>query len=328
MNDREQRGPWYLLTGVILGVILGLAYAWLVQPVEYVDTSPASLRETFKDRYRALIASAYMANGDIVRARARLELLEDEDIYRSLTEQAQRTLAEQGTSDEARALGLLAIAIGQGVPDPSLGSNTNVQPTSIEVSPFSVSTASSTPSPVPTDTSTLAPTQTPPATSTATATNEEVTDSTVTATSEADLAPENEGTPTETPIPRPTNTPTLTPTPTRTPGMPFVMVDSKRVCDQALSAPLFQVFVENASGDPASGVEVIATWAQGEERFFTGLKPEKGMGYADFTPLPRITYSLRIGEGGEPVEGLTALSCPNPLGGSFWGAWVFTFVQP
>jgi hypothetical protein len=92
----EKRGPWYLLTGLVLGIALGLIYAWIFQPVQYVDTSPASLRSDFKDQYRALIAAAYLGNGDLVRARARLELIKDEDMFRAISEQAQRTLAQQG----------------------------------------------------------------------------------------------------------------------------------------------------------------------------------------------------------------------------------------
>ena len=327
MKDRNQRGPWYLITGLIIGVVLGLVYAWLVQPVQYVDTAPASLRGPFKDRYRALIASAYMSNGDIVRARARLELLEDEDIYRSLAEQAQRTLAEQGTSDEARALGLLAIAIGQGVPDTSLIASTNPS-AEVDTPPSSTPITTDTHTPAPTETSTPVPTSTGTSTPTSQTTTADALNAESTVEPEASPTPENDGTPTETPIPRPTDTPTLTATPTRTPGAPFELVDSERVCDQALPEPLIQVFAENASGNPASGVEVIVTWTGGEERFFTGLKPEKGMGYADFTPLANIIYTLRLGESGEPVDGLTTVTCLNHEGGTFWGAWVLEFVQP
>ena len=83
----------------------------------------------------------------------------------------------------------------------------------------------------------------------------------------------------------------------------------------------------NASGDPASGIEVIVTWEGGEERFFTGLKPDKGLGYADFTPIPGVGYTLRLGDGGEPVSGLSAVSCQS-AGETFWGAWALEFIQP
>ena len=97
----------------MLGIVLGVLVAWVVQPVTYTNTKPAALRADFKDQYRALIASAYLADGDLVRARDRLMLLEDADPYRALAEQAQRTLAEGTFPQEARALGLLAIALGQ-----------------------------------------------------------------------------------------------------------------------------------------------------------------------------------------------------------------------
>ena len=75
----EERGSWYLLTAVILGIALGLWYSWVGSPAEYVDTAPDSLRTDFKDVYRVTIASAYAATGDIARAKARLALLGDDD---------------------------------------------------------------------------------------------------------------------------------------------------------------------------------------------------------------------------------------------------------
>jgi hypothetical protein len=116
---KERYGNWYLLTGLVIGVVLGLAMAWILQPVEYTDTSPSSLKAAYKDHYRLLIASAYAATGDLVRARARLELLGDENTLQALTEQAQRTLAAGNAPEEARALGLLALALGQSAPGPA-----------------------------------------------------------------------------------------------------------------------------------------------------------------------------------------------------------------
>ncbi len=107
------RGPWYLLTGLVVGLILGLAYAWLVQPVRYADTPPSSLGTEFKDQYRMMIAVAFAADNDLVRASERLKLLEDEDLFQSLTGQAQRILAAEGSLEEARLLSALAVAIEQ-----------------------------------------------------------------------------------------------------------------------------------------------------------------------------------------------------------------------
>jgi len=117
MNS-EERGNWYLITGALLGLAIGLLYAWLINPVDYVDTAPGTLKPFYKDQYRLMIASAYNANPDIVRAKARLELLGDEDAYRAVAEQAQNALSEGGTPAEAQALGKLAAALGRDLPIP------------------------------------------------------------------------------------------------------------------------------------------------------------------------------------------------------------------
>lgn len=119
MNE-DERGNWYLITGVVLGIILGILFAWVISPVEYVDTAPESLTNEFKDQYRVLIASAYVANGDLVRAKARLGLLDEADIYLVVAEQAQQMLAEGGSVEEAQALGRLALALGQEIPQPEI----------------------------------------------------------------------------------------------------------------------------------------------------------------------------------------------------------------
>ncbi|MFN2160274.1 MAG: hypothetical protein ACK2U3_00515 [Anaerolineales bacterium] len=113
---REERGNWYLITGVVVGLAIGLLYAWLINPVDYVDTAPNTLKPFYKDQYRVMIAAAYDANPDIVRAKARLELLGDEDAYRAVAEQAQHTLSEGGTPEESQVLGKLAAALGKELP--------------------------------------------------------------------------------------------------------------------------------------------------------------------------------------------------------------------
>lgn len=47
------------LIAIILGAVLGLLYGWVVNPVEYVDTAPDSLRMDFKTDYVLMVAEAY-----------------------------------------------------------------------------------------------------------------------------------------------------------------------------------------------------------------------------------------------------------------------------
>ena len=89
----QKRGNWYLLTALILGLTLGLVYSWVISPVLQVDTHPDSLRPDYKDIYRSMISRAYLANNNIPRAEARLELIGDEEPALALAAQAQRFLA-------------------------------------------------------------------------------------------------------------------------------------------------------------------------------------------------------------------------------------------
>ncbi len=107
------RGSWYLLTGGLIGVLLGLLVSLVLLPVEYTDTEPYSLREKDRSVYREMIAQAYLVEGDTARALARLALLKDPDPANALVEQAQTLLAEGGSETKARALALLAAAVNQ-----------------------------------------------------------------------------------------------------------------------------------------------------------------------------------------------------------------------
>ena len=110
---KNERGNLYLLTGLLVGIALGIGYTRLIDPHLYLDTSPAALGERAKDQYRAMIAMAYAADGSLERARARLDLLEEPDPAARLDEQARQTLAQDGPPEQARALGLLADALRQ-----------------------------------------------------------------------------------------------------------------------------------------------------------------------------------------------------------------------
>jgi len=310
---REDRGPWYLLTGLVLGAFLGLMYAWLVQPTQYTDTKPASLRADFKDRYRALIASAYMSNGDLVRARARLELLQDEDLYRMLSEQAQRTLAEGASIQEARALGMLAVALGQ--PPPTVAAPQQAAATQAPITPTLEA-------PVLTPTVTSIPGETVGISETIV--NTEIVSATLPAASSTPGAPNRTPRPSATP----TSEPSPQPTPSPTPGAPFALQSEELVCDPSLDEALIQVMVYDAAEQGVPGVEVIVTWDGGENHFYTGLKPEMGLGYADFLMTADTVYTLRLAEGGQPIPNLTPTECETADGARQMGTWLLIFAQP
>jgi hypothetical protein len=252
-----------LIVGLALGLAGGLYYAWRLDPVEYTDTAPASLRADFRASYLTLIASAYRATGDLPRAEARLAAFALPDPASSLATLAQQLLAAGVPTSEARALAQLA----EDLAGPS-------------------------------------PTHPPPQT------------------------PVPSGIPTQTRTPTITATPLPTRTPTATPGAPFALAEQNRVCDATLAGPLLQVVVLDAAEQEVPGVEVIVIWDEGQDHFFTGLKPELGLGYGDFLMEEGVSYAVQLAGGRETITGLTAEDCVDEDGVFFLGSWSLVFVQP
>jgi len=91
---------------------------------------------------------------------------------------------------------------------------------------------------------------------------------------------------------------------------------------------LLQVVVLNSNRRQIAGVEIDITWDGGKEQFFTGLKPELGNGYADYTMTPEITYSIQLARGSDVALGITAPTCQSPTGETFLGGIKLTFQQP
>jgi len=113
----EDRGNWFLLTGIIIGLAFGLLYSLWLNPVTYVDAAPGSLSPANQDHYRLMAALAYRANGDLGRAQARLQIFDDDNPAYTLGAQAQRMLAEGGDPDMARALAQLAADYNNPLPE-------------------------------------------------------------------------------------------------------------------------------------------------------------------------------------------------------------------
>jgi len=63
------------LIALILGIALGLVYGWVISPVEYIDTAPASLRADYRTDYVLMTAQIYHADQDLDAAARRLTYL-------------------------------------------------------------------------------------------------------------------------------------------------------------------------------------------------------------------------------------------------------------
>jgi hypothetical protein len=54
---------WFLFAlSIVIGVALGLLYGWVISPVQYVDTTPSTLRADFKADYTLMVAETFESN--------------------------------------------------------------------------------------------------------------------------------------------------------------------------------------------------------------------------------------------------------------------------
>lgn len=289
-----RRLPWDLVLALLTGLVLGLAYAWMISPLRVTDANPADLRADFKDQYRSAIAAAFAANGNLPRAQARLLLLKDADTVSALNAQAQRMLANGEPPQQTDQVAALARVLE--------GDTIEVVPSRQPATEEAVDNGE------PAITATLPP---PPPEAAIVLTETPVT-----------------ALPQETQVESPISTlrPTQTPLPTL--GAPFVLTGQDEICDANLPVGLLQVIVMNASRRQMPGMEILIAWEGGEEQFFTGLKPELGNGYADFLMAENVSHTVQLAAGSDIASGLVAPTCQAQNGETFRGGIKLTFQQP
>lgn len=284
------RRPYFLITGLVLGLLLGMLYARVINPPQLVNLTPARLNPADQDQYRLMIALAFQADGDLGRATARLDLLGGNSLAK-LTFQAQRMLADGSAAAETRALAMLA----QALTAPTGPATVTLPPGPSETPP-----PSSTP-----DLPTLTPSPT------------------------LDLAGAiHTPTPSREPSSIPTGAASYTPRPTATlqptAGAPFQPLQSQAVCNVPGAAGRLVVEVQDAAGTPVAGVRIVVSWPGGQDTFYTGLHPEMNPGYADFSMSEGVVYSVRAGEGSPAAEKISSAGC----GAGVLGGWKVLFQQP
>ncbi len=241
------------LVGIIVGIALGLMLAWYVWPVSYTEADPADLRLDLKDDYLRMIAASYSLDGDMARAMQRLGALRFADPAAQVAGLVQRE--QKSVYQQA----LIRLALDLNRPAVVLA-----RPTFTPRPTRTRHTFNDTPTPftliIPTVTPTLKP------------------------------LPDN-STP-ESPSTEPTVPPA---TSVPNPNAPRFQLVSKSAltCAAAGGQAHLEIDVQDASGKPLPGVGVEVNWGSGDEIFYTGLKPERGMGYAALEVKPG-TYNVRL----------------------------------
>lgn len=253
------------MLALVVGLLLGLTYSWLIEPVEYYDADPADLRTDLREDYLILVAMSYDLTGDLARAQVRLTALGEAGTPRAVASLADRLYQDGNNAEVVRALALLAHALGA----------------QSEAVVAHLPTKTPTVPPIPTVTPTPTATRTPLPTTP----------------------------PTVTPSATPTNTPTPEATPTPDLRPPYRVVERQQVCDDPAQASIIQVYVQDVEGQGLPNVEVQVSWEGGQNRFFTGLKPEIDLGYADFQMSPGLVYDVVVW--GTQVGDISTEGCPS-----------------
>jgi len=288
-REERYRPPFYLLTGIILGLIIGFTFSFYLFPIEYSNVPPETLQSVDKDQYRLMIAYAFHANQDIGRANARLGLLREDNVLEILLNQAQRS--------ERRRDAQILLSLYEVLQENS----------AIEASNPQISTQTE----IPTLPSAVILTETPNISETITATIQTVKTATTKPTQPAQ---------TKTVFPTQTIVSGAT--------IPFRLVEQKTICDPNSPESSIQIEVLDKENKPMGNIRILVNWEGGQDIFFTGYFPEISVGYADFLMEPNVVYSVQIGEIGETVNQIISPECENNSGEKYWGNVSLLFGEP
>jgi hypothetical protein len=274
---RRFRISWIaLIIGLAAGLALGLVYTWVFSPLVEFDTRPHQLSAEAREDYLIAISLAYQADGDLRAAvDSLMELRLGNDPFQVLAQTACR-MFENGinTNTERGAIEAMIALYG-----PQGRSDCADQSNMFAV-------ARATPTPFPSAIP-VTPSLTPPPSKTPTI-----------------AAPVN--------VTPPTLAPTRTPT-----DIPqaddYVLANIQTFCSVEL-AGLIEVYVQNPGVGDEPGIPVQVSWDGGTDRFFTGLKPERGLGYADFQMEANRTYTVEIPDRSRRSTSLSANQCTTEGG--------------
>ncbi len=100
-----------------VGAGLGLYIGWVAAPVEYTNTAPSSLSQSYKDDYILMIATLYAQDQNVEAARAQLSQLGFANPGPAVAEAAQRYLTAHAQPNDLRRLARLAAAFNAALPE-------------------------------------------------------------------------------------------------------------------------------------------------------------------------------------------------------------------
>ena len=285
-----------VLIGLAIGFAVSVYFAWIVEPVSYTEASPARMSDRHQAEYILLVSQAFEAGADWERTQERLAALAlaDDQIPQAVNDQLAEFLRQGESGDRMRSLALLARRLG-------------VESAAVDVF---VPPGAESPGQLAPEATVAAPIAAAPGSA---------------ATAGATSAPESVDVET-TPLPAatalPSPTPTIRPSPTAVPV--YRLLSREPVCQPESPVHRLEVIAVDSSLEPLPAAEIIVIWDEGNDHFFTGFQPEKGLGYGDFEMEPGVEYTVMMADGSQLVTGLGITTCGDEQGG-LPGGWQLTF---
>jgi hypothetical protein len=254
---RTSRGglSWFaLIVGIGIGIAAGLLYTWEIDPVVERNTAPWQLSDAAKEDYIVAVALSYADNGDLALAFDRLRAVSPDQDVWDTVAEVSCQRVNTGKAVTNNDI-LVLRALGQLYIPQGASGCAELYPTPAPAMVFA--------SPIPTFTPTA--TVAPPPTKTPTPVS---------------------GGDTDVPLVRPSATPV--------PRDSFIVTRTRSFCDPDVSGVIeVRVYDRLGVGIPGVPVTVSATGVT-SDRFFTGLKPERGDEYADFEMEPGRAYTVTV----------------------------------
>jgi hypothetical protein len=246
---------WFaLILGIGIGIAAGLIYTWEIDPVIDPSVAPHQLGEQAREDYVVAVALSYAHNRDVNLAFDRLRALHPNQRVWDMMAEIACNRVKQGKTVTNADVRVLRAMEALYGPQDARDCAYGIFPTPAPLMPL--------PSPTPAISPT--PSLTPPFTKTPTP-------------------------------PIPTNTPIQITQPTITPRAGgYELSRLQSFCNPDASG-VIEVRVYDTRGQGVPGVRVQAIWRGNQsDTFFTGLKPEREPGYADFDMTPGLSYTILI----------------------------------
>jgi hypothetical protein len=104
--------PGWLFIGLVLGLLFGLYYAWVLDPIVLTDSGPSRLSPASKAEYIFLVSQSYAVDGNWDLAQERLTALEDPNLSQSVNDLLETYVRDLDSPNALRNMANLAQQLG------------------------------------------------------------------------------------------------------------------------------------------------------------------------------------------------------------------------